>query len=127
MGPLAAIAAGAAFGFLYLVPLALFYLGLVQSERHYPSGLALHAAGGAIFGRTLATGPGFTDALVTMHLLAILPLAGLALAALGLKLALRRRPGFRDGETLAERLLPLLIVGDLILVLLSWPTIASAV
>lgn len=119
MTPAAALGIGALRLFAWGVPLALVYLAALQRRRHRPSALALATVALVIALWSLATDGGAANG-------GFLAGAGLAtMLALGWKLALRRRAGFRDGETLAERLLPILIVADLLLLLMVWPALAQ--
>ena len=127
MPPDAALGFGAAWAFLHLAPLALGYLGAKQWPRHRGSAALLSALAGLIFGELFNVRVGGSTAWKgdAGQGPVLVVLGFLALIALGWKLALRRRPGFRAGETRAERLLPILIVGNLLFLALAWPALQS--
>lgn len=111
--------------FLFLVPLALAYLARVQRHRHRGSARALDAVALAIVANTLT---GWVLALPPVAAIRGALVAGLWIATLAVlvwKLALRRNPKMRLGETTAERLLPILIVADLLILLMAWPAVAA--
>jgi hypothetical protein len=112
--------------FLFLVPLALVYLARAQRRRHKPSARALDAVALAIVANTLL---GWVLALPPVADVRGSLIAGLWLATVAVlvwKLALRRNPKMRLGETTAERLLPILITADLLILLMAWPALAAS-
>lgn len=121
MTPAQVLGAEALRLFVWGVPWGLAYLAWAQRRRHRPSALALLAAAFLIAALAVTTGG------TVLHASgALLAASGLVtFAALSWKLALRRRAGFREGETIAERLLPLLIVADILLLLMTWPALAE--